>query len=125
MITRAIINKIDYESSKIRVRIPIFDGIANDPHSTADEDLSWATILCLPGFNIDYEIGDIVIVAFEDDDNGKPIIIGYLKLDNSKNDDYKVRANLKSANIEENLNTSTQVNLGKLTYKQIFDKVNQ
>lgn len=123
MITRAIINKIDYESNKIRVRIPIYDGAQNSQGSTSDDDLSWASVMCLPGLTIDYEVGDIVIVGFEDDDIGKPIILGYLKLANGESDKAKISANLASLVVNDSLSTSTNVKFGKLTYEQIFNKV--
>ena len=123
MITRAIINKIDYESNKIRVRIPIYDGAQNSQGSTSDDDLSWASVMCLPGLTINYEVGDIVIVGFEDDDIGKPIILGYLKLANGESDKAKISANLDSLVVNDSLSTSTDVKFGKLTYEQIFNKV--
>ena len=123
MITRAIINKIDYESNKIRVRIPIYDGAQNSQGSTSDDDLSWASVMCLPGLTINYEVGDIVIVGFEDDDIGKPIILGYLKLANGESDKAKISANLDSLVVNDSLSTSTNVKFGKLTYEQIFNKV--
>lgn len=123
MITRAIINKIDYESNKIRVRIPIYDGAQNSQESTSDDDLSWASVLCIPGLTIDYKIGDIVIVGFEDDDIGKPIILGYLRLVNSESDEARISANLNNLTVNDKLSTSTNVKFGKLTYEQIFNKV--
>lgn len=123
MITRAIINKIDYESNKIRVRIPIYDGAQNSQESTSDDDLSWASVLCIPGLIIDYKIGDIVIVGFEDDDIGKPIILGYLRLSNGESDEARISANLNNLTVNDKLSTSTNVKFGKLTYEQIFNKV--
>ena len=123
MITRAIINKIDYESNKIRVRIPIYDGAQNSQGSTSDDDLSWASVMCLPGLTINYEVGDIVIVGFEDDDIGKPIILGYLRLANGGSEKAKISANLNSLVVNDSLTTSTDVKFGKLTYEQIFNKV--
>ena len=123
MITRAIINKIDYESNKIRVRIPIYDGAQNSQGSTSDDDLSWASVMCLPGLTINYEVGDIAIVGFEDDDIGKPIILGYLRLANGGSEKAKISANLNSLVVNDSLTTSTDVKFGKLTYEQIFNKV--
>lgn len=123
MITRAIINKIDYESNKIRVRIPIYDGAQNSQESTSDDDLSWASVLYIPGLTIDYKIGDIVIVGFEDDDIGKPIILGYLRLVNGESDEARISANLNNLTVNDKLSTSTNVKFGKLTYEQIFNKV--
>ena len=123
MITRAIINKIDYESNRIRVRIPIQDGVQNSQGSTSDDYLSWASVLCIPGLTIDYEIGDIVIVGFEDDDIGKPIILGYLRLANGRSDEARISANLNNLIVNDKLSTSTNVKFGKLTYEQIFNKV--
>lgn len=80
MITRAKIEGavIGSNGTKYIVRIPIFDGI--ETNGASKVDLSEASVLCIPGIEVDYEPGDTVIVGFEDNNIGSPIILGYLKI---------------------------------------------
>lgn len=64
--------------NKYKVRIPIFDGYEGDQAATANEDLSWATLCCIPGLTNALSVGDIVYVGFEDDDYSRPVILGQL-----------------------------------------------
>lgn len=77
MITKGIVQeKIDEYT--IRVRLPIYDGTEKSQQGTPNSSLSLATICSLPNSSSFVEVGDIVFVAFEDDDMGKPVIIGHL-----------------------------------------------
>ena len=62
------------------MRIPILDGAAESKGSTPKTELNWASVVCIPGLDVEYRVGDVVIVGFEDNDLGKPIVLGYLKL---------------------------------------------
>lgn len=78
MITKGTIEKIidDYSA---KVRLPIYDGVENSQGSTSEKNLSEAAICLLPNSNVRLVKGDVVYVAFEDDDIGKPVIIGWLQ----------------------------------------------
>ena len=77
MITKGIVQeKIDEYT--IRVRLPIYDGTEKSQQGTPNSSLSLATICSLPNSSSFVDVGDIVFVAFEDDDMGKPVIIGHL-----------------------------------------------
>ncbi len=82
MITRAQIEDVDHTNCKVRVRIPRLDGISTEPNSTKDIELCWASILYIPGVEVQYKKDDIVVVGFEDNDLGKPIVLGHLQLRN-------------------------------------------
>lgn len=82
MITRGIVVDTDHNGDKIQVRIPIIDGMPNTDGATADEDLSWASSVCFSGIRVNYEKGDVVVVGFEDNNIGIPIVLGHLNLVN-------------------------------------------
>ena len=80
MLTRAYIEEIDYATSKLRVRIPTLNGVKESTASTPSNQLEWASILQVPGIELDYKVGDVVVVGFEDNDLSSPIVLGFLKL---------------------------------------------
>ena len=77
MITKGIVEEIitPYE---IKVRLPLLDGIKESRQGVQTSDLSNAIISSLPNSENNVSVGDIVIVGFEDEDLGKPIILGHL-----------------------------------------------
>lgn len=77
MITKGIVQDI-IDDYTIRVRLPIYDGTEKSQQGTPNSSLSLATICSLPNSSSFVDLGDIVFVAFEDDDMGKPVIIGHL-----------------------------------------------
>lgn len=80
MITRGIVVDKEKGGTKFKVRIPILDGIEGNRGATANEDLSLASSICFSGIRVNYEIGDIVVIGFEDNNIGIPIILGHLNL---------------------------------------------
>lgn len=78
MFTKAVIEEV-ISANRVRVRIPIFDKIASVTNSTPFEELSEATICTLPGAKDNCKVGDIVYVTFEDNDVGRPVVVGYLQ----------------------------------------------
>ena len=80
MITRGIVVDTRDGSSKIKVRIPILDGIKGSNNATEDESLNWASTVCFSGIRVKYAVGDVVVVGFEDNNIGLPIVLGHLTL---------------------------------------------
>ena len=80
MLTRAYVEEVDYINAKLRVRIPTLNGVKDSATSTPPNQLEWASILQIPGVELKYEVGDVVIVGFEDNDLSFPIVLGFLKL---------------------------------------------
>lgn len=70
MITKGIINSIDYLSNSCIVRLPIFETTSDNTVETT------AYFSTSPGQYNAYKAGDIVIVGFLDNSIGKPIILG-------------------------------------------------
>lgn len=77
MITKGIIEEI-LSPYSAKVRLPIFDSIKDAQNSVSTGNLRVASICSLPNCTNLLGIGDIVFVGFEDDDLGKPVILGNL-----------------------------------------------
>lgn len=77
MITKGIVEDI-ITPYQIKVRMPLIDGIEGSRNGVTFNNLSSAAI-CLPsGFSNTLQKGDIVFIGFEDNDLGKPVILGHL-----------------------------------------------
>ena len=123
MVTRAIITQLDLSNNKVQVRMPLFDGIENSPDSPINsEDLCWASIMYIPGLEISYSVGDIVIVGFEDNNIGKPIVLGYLKLLGKKMDS-KIYMTAKEMDVENKFLSPTNTTIGNIQYDELFTVV--
>lgn len=81
MVTKGIVEEI-ITPYQIKVRLPIFDGAKNTKYSVTNEELALSTICSISGSSNQVNVGDVVFVAFEDNDMGKPIIIGQLYAEN-------------------------------------------
>ena len=77
MICRGIIEEI-IDRHQVRVRIPIIHQIENTAQFTINNDLPAASICTSPSTHLNLSVGDVVIVGFENQDLGRPIILGYL-----------------------------------------------
>ena len=76
MITKGVITSIPttVDGNKYGVRLPFFESATID----ADEIIYEATLSEAPGIKQGYSIGDVVYCSFEDNDYGRPVIIGKL-----------------------------------------------
>lgn len=76
MITKGIVVSIpkDSDSNKYEVRLPFFEDATVD----SEEMIYEATLSEAPGIIQGYAVGDVVYCAFEDNDNGRPVIVGKL-----------------------------------------------
>ena len=77
MITKAIIEKV-IDKYNAKVRIPIINKAKGAVSATPTEELYIASVCIPPNCNPDLKVNDVVFVAFEDGNNGKPVIIGQL-----------------------------------------------
>lgn len=76
MITKGIV--ISIEGNMVKIRMPFLDGLADSQGGLSDNELAYATICTASNTYNTVSIGDIVFVGFEDNDLGKPIILGCL-----------------------------------------------
>lgn len=106
MITKGIIQEI-IDPYNIKLRLPTLDGADYSSEGISDEYLSTAIVCLPPKIKYNFEVGDVVIVGFEDDDLGKPIIIGCL---------FKQDGNTSNIDIQAQSLYSTNTTLGKNTY---------
>lgn len=77
MITRGIVEEV-VNKYQVRVRIPIYHKSATAPFATPTRELNEGAICTVPNCHPNYRVGDIVLLGFEEEDIGKPVIIGML-----------------------------------------------
>lgn len=114
MITKGIIEEI-LSPYSARVRLPIFDSIKEAQNSVTTDNLRIASICSLPNCTNLLAVNDIVFVGFEDDDLGKPIILGNLvreqtSIANPAISGYSLDIE-KSVNIPGNININNTDNI--------------
>lgn len=74
MLTKAIIQSIDYTKNMCRVRIPLFENASRNTNAIeADAQLN-----IVPGIYNSYKTGDIVFIGFEENKMELPVILGKL-----------------------------------------------
>lgn len=112
MITKGIVEEV-LSQYKVKVRLPIFDGVK----SNKNEVLNSATICTLPSIDNVVTVGDIVFVGFEDNDLGKPIVIGQLFSSKSNNTKSDLKLNTLYTESITKLSSSTWI--GAITPKEI------
>lgn len=78
MITKAIIEEMMMDGYHARIRIPVFHKIKNVPGATPFSELPLALINYAPGCKPNFSVGDVVYVAFENNQASEPVIIGAL-----------------------------------------------
>ena len=126
MLTRAIVEEVGGVgtpySYKLKVRMPIINGKEGERGSTASADLSWAAILSIPSLDVQYNVGDVVIVGFEDNNLDYPIVLGHLKTPNENiNRGTRVSGNMQTLNVEDRFSCPTNSIIGKTGYSEIWN----
>ena len=77
MVTKGIITEL-VGTTQAKVRIPLYDKASSAVDATPDSELSVAIMCTFPGGAPNYSVGDVVIIAFEQDIYDEPVIIGLL-----------------------------------------------
>lgn len=75
MIQKAIIESI-IDDYSVKIRIPKYDKMYND--GLTYDELSTGIICSIPGTNVKYSVNDVVLVGFENNELGKPVVLGLL-----------------------------------------------
>lgn len=86
MIQKAIVESIEGEY-QVKVRIPKYDKMSTDGFSY--DELSTSIICSSPGTLVNYSVGDIVLVGFENNEINKPVVLGLLYTNNNSGDSIK------------------------------------
>jgi hypothetical protein len=74
VLTKAIIQSIDYTKNMCRVRIPLFENASRNVNMIEAD----AQINIIPGIYNSYKTGDIVFIGFEENKMELPVILGKL-----------------------------------------------
>lgn len=83
--------------NKFKIYIPIFRRAGESKDSKLSASIMYATLMYNPGCENGYKVGDVVYVSFENNQMGKPVILGKLylnKANESSNSSYIVGDNL-------------------------------
>ena len=83
MITKGYVEEL-VSSNQVKVRLPVYDKINENGTGAGFNELPIASVCSLPSTNPNLKVGDVVYVAFEDNNRQKPIVMGYLSMDNNK-----------------------------------------
>ena len=112
MIQKGIIAQV-IDKYNYKVRIPKYDKIESATYSTKLDDLSSGIVCSIPGIDIAYVEGDVVLVSFENDELSKPVILGLLYREEKKDSDILVKG------VDESL-TDIKDDLDKLNSQSLF-----
>lgn len=108
MITKGIIQSIDFAGNTCEVRMPLFE------HGDNIDVVSTATISNTPGSYNGYKVGDVVYVAFENGITDNAVVIGklYLGAEKEKADPRGV-VNVESSTASKTASLPFDTNLAK------------
>ena len=108
MITRGIVEKL-LDRYTIKVRMPLLNRIKQNSSSILSDDLNEAVVSVPPNFDPNINVGDVVFVAFEDNNFGKPVVIGYLYRSNMTPTYGDIILNSINVKIAANLSADTTI----------------
>lgn len=108
MITKGIVEDVS-NPYYVKVRMPIYDSIEGSRDSTLNKDLNYAAICSIPNTSNVVNKGDIVFIGFEDDDIGKPIIIGHLIKESGNSTLNNLNINMLTTNSLTKLDDNTYI----------------
>ena len=120
MITKAIVEEVKDDGFTIKVRIPIIDAIEGAKNATTSDLLSEAPICTISNVYNTVNKGDIVFVGFEDNDIGKPIVLGSLSLNKARaTDSTKADIIARSLQVTSMVTLPDSTTIGRVTDKEI------
>lgn len=109
MLTKAIIQSIDYTKNMCRVRIPLFENASRNVNIIEAD----AQINIVPGIYNSYKTGDIVFIGFEENKMELPVILGKLFV-SAANEAGSYRGNVSG-------NSLAITDTAQLPYSTLFD----
>ena len=120
MVTKAIIEQRVSEY-QYRVRIPIFDRSQSASLHTSTKNLCIATISTSKGIYNNYQEGDVVFIAFENNEMDHPIIIGHLYREALTQEITSAPIiDARSINVTENAILPIGTTIGQIEYEELF-----
>ena len=119
MITKGIIVGVPENTSdnKYQVRLPFFE----DSTENAEEMIYDVTLSEAAGINQGYDLNEVVYCAFEDNDFGRPVIIGKLFIAGKENTGADISASTLEVSHKVILPTDTTI--GDVTINQIKNMI--
>lgn len=120
MVTKGIVEEI-INIYQAKVRLPVYDGFADTKNATPSNELTIASICNIPNIYNTIAVGDIVYVAFEDNDLGNPVILGQLyKEEMHTLADIKLNsANINQLTVNKNASLPQNTSIGSISSKEI------
>lgn len=111
MIQKGIIAQV-IDKYNYKVRIPKYDKVESATYSTKTDNLSSGIVCTVPGIEVVYVEGDIVLLSFENGELSKPVILGLLYREEKKDSDILVNGVDKSlSGIKEDIDKLNSQNL--------------
>lgn len=119
MITKGLIQSIDFSSNTCMVRLPFFETAGNPTEMTLQ-----ATFAITPGIFNSYKVGDVVQVAFENGEINNPVVVGKLFLGGQKESvEPRGSATFNSLEVAQSatlpLDTKFKLNIGDTTIPNV------
>lgn len=114
MIVKGIVESIENRNS-IKVRVPFLNGAAVQADSTPTDDLPNCTICQLPNLNMQLAIGDVVWLGFENAQWDKPVILGFLDI----NQKSEISPVVNSIDISHTANLPYETTIGNVLPESI------
>lgn len=115
MLTKGIIKERVLNSNTYKVRIPY-----NEQAGFSTQDYYEAIVSHEPGIVDAYNVGDVVIIGFEDHQGDKPIIIGKLLL---KENESRGAANVSAIDVSTSATLPQSTTIGGLNAYEILNSL--
>ena len=119
MITRGIIEE-PVNSFTYKVRIPIFDRVESASQHTSKKNLLTATASINKGCNNQFQIGDVVFIAFENNALEQPVIIGHLYREALLADKLGPIIDARNLTVNGNTILSKSTKIGDIDYQKLY-----
>lgn len=116
MLTKGIVEKV-IDNYSAKVRLPIFNKSKDAIGATPLDELSEAIICTLPNSVLGLQVGDIVIVGFEDNNINKPIVLGYLSAEDITTSGADLQVNSLKVKLDTHLSEDTSI--GEITSDEL------
>ena len=119
MITKGYIEEI-VSSNEVKVRLPIYDKMNENSLGVGENYLPVASVCSLPSTNPNLKVGDVFYVSFEDNNRQKPIVMGYLTVNNDKYCD----TTLQDLNVNGLSKFTSDFSIGNVNYNSFYQLKN-